>query len=208
ACPAGHGRARLARARKRRAHRRRCRRRAGVRKAAQAARSRLGGRLCRTLRPGCRPPALAHAGRRSRRRKASIAHGCRSDRALSARGIGPAGHAPGSQRLRARGRRTARGRRSAGGAVAPPGPGMIARGIRLTSIALTLARYRLDELLTALPPLRFARAARLLPWGRRHVRELTRGARLRLALQELGPIYVKFGQILSTRRDLLPEDIA
>ncbi|MEE4303888.1 MAG: AarF/UbiB family protein, partial [Wenzhouxiangella sp.] len=85
---------------------------------------------------------------------------------------------------------------------------MIARGIRLTSIALTLARYRLDELLVALPPLKFARAVRLLPWGRRHVRELSRGARLRLALQELGPIYVKFGQILSTRRDLLPEDIA
>ncbi|WP_376689818.1 2-polyprenylphenol 6-hydroxylase [Wenzhouxiangella sp. EGI_FJ10409] len=85
---------------------------------------------------------------------------------------------------------------------------MIARGIRLTSIALTLARYRLDELLVALPPLKFARAIRLLPWGRRHVRHLSRGARLRLALQELGPIYVKFGQILSTRRDLLPEDIA
>lgn len=85
---------------------------------------------------------------------------------------------------------------------------MIARGVRLTSIGLTLARYRLDELLVALPPLKFARVVRLLPWGRRHVRELSRGARLRLALQELGPIYVKFGQILSTRRDLLPEDIA
>jgi ubiquinone biosynthesis protein len=39
-------------------------------------------------------------------------------------------------------------------------------------------------------------------------RKLTRGARLRLALHDLGPIFVKFGQILSTRRDLLPEDIA
>jgi predicted unusual protein kinase regulating ubiquinone biosynthesis (AarF/ABC1/UbiB family) len=38
--------------------------------------------------------------------------------------------------------------------------------------------------------------------------ELTRGARLRLALQDLGPIFIKFGQLLSTRRDLLPEDIA
>jgi ubiquinone biosynthesis protein len=85
---------------------------------------------------------------------------------------------------------------------------MIGRAFRLTSIALTLARYRLDELLVALPPLKAARAIRLLPWGRRRVRELPRGARLRLALQELGPIYVKFGQILSTRRDLLPEDIA
>ena len=35
-----------------------------------------------------------------------------------------------------------------------------------------------------------------------------RGERLRLALQELGPIFVKFGQAVSTRRDLLPEDIA
>jgi ubiquinone biosynthesis protein len=85
---------------------------------------------------------------------------------------------------------------------------MIMRAFRIASIALTLARYRLDELLLALPPLRFARAIRLLPWGRRRVRQLPRGARLRLALQELGPIYVKFGQIISTRRDLLPPDIA
>lgn len=85
---------------------------------------------------------------------------------------------------------------------------MIRHAFRLSSIALTLARYRLDEILTGLPPLKFARAVRLLPWGRRQVRELPRGARLRLALQELGPIYVKFGQILSTRRDLLPPDIA
>ncbi len=35
-----------------------------------------------------------------------------------------------------------------------------------------------------------------------------RGKRLRLALQELGPIFVKFGQVLSTRRDLLPPDVA
>jgi len=37
---------------------------------------------------------------------------------------------------------------------------------------------------------------------------LPRGQRLRFALQELGPIFVKFGQVLSTRRDLLPPDIA
>jgi ubiquinone biosynthesis protein len=40
------------------------------------------------------------------------------------------------------------------------------------------------------------------------IAELSRGARLRLALEELGPIFVKFGQILSTRRDLLPADVA
>lgn len=50
----------------------------------------------------------------------------------------------------------------------------------------------------------------LLPWRwlPRKPLELNRGARLRLALQDLGPIFIKFGQILSTRRDLLPEDIA
>ena len=37
---------------------------------------------------------------------------------------------------------------------------------------------------------------------------VTRGERLRLALEELGPIFVKFGQAVSTRRDLLPADIA
>ena len=36
----------------------------------------------------------------------------------------------------------------------------------------------------------------------------SRGERLRLALEELGPIFVKFGQAVSTRRDLLPADIA
>jgi len=37
---------------------------------------------------------------------------------------------------------------------------------------------------------------------------ITRGERLRLALEELGPIFIKFGQVLSTRRDLIPLDIA
>lgn len=39
-------------------------------------------------------------------------------------------------------------------------------------------------------------------------KKLARGVRLRLALEKLGPIFVKFGQVLSTRRDLLPEDVA
>ena len=38
--------------------------------------------------------------------------------------------------------------------------------------------------------------------------KLPRGERIRLTLEALGPIFVKFGQVLSTRRDLLPEDIA
>jgi ubiquinone biosynthesis protein len=85
---------------------------------------------------------------------------------------------------------------------------MIRRALRMFGIALVLARYRLDHLILDLPALRLARFVRVIPWGRRGVRELSRGARLRLALEELGPVYVKFGQILSTRRDLLPPDIA
>ncbi|HKL50277.1 MAG TPA: ubiquinone biosynthesis regulatory protein kinase UbiB [Wenzhouxiangellaceae bacterium] len=85
---------------------------------------------------------------------------------------------------------------------------MIGRGFRLFRIAVVLARYRLDTLILDLPALKMARVVRMIPWGRRGVRDLSRGARLRLALEELGPIYVKFGQILSTRRDLLPRDIS
>ncbi len=85
---------------------------------------------------------------------------------------------------------------------------MIRHGFRLASIGMTLARYRLDEFLAGIPLLRFTRLARFLPWGDRRIRDLPRGARLRMALQDLGPIYVKFGQIISTRRDLLPHDIA
>ncbi|MGY6554128.1 MAG: ubiquinone biosynthesis regulatory protein kinase UbiB [Wenzhouxiangella sp.] len=81
---------------------------------------------------------------------------------------------------------------------------MIRHSVRMVSILLTLTRYRLDELFEGMP---LAGLFRLRP-GRRAMAELTRGERLRLALQDLGPIYVKFGQILSTRRDLLPLDIA
>jgi len=85
---------------------------------------------------------------------------------------------------------------------------VIGRGFRLFRIAVVLARYRLDTLILDLPALKMARVVRMIPWGRRGVSGLSRGARLRLALEELGPIYVKFGQILSTRRDVLPHDIA
>jgi ubiquinone biosynthesis protein len=56
-------------------------------------------------------------------------------------------------------------------------------------------------------PLRFVFALSPGMWFARR-RVLSRGERLRLALQELGPIFVKFGQAVSTRRDLLPNDIA
>lgn len=85
---------------------------------------------------------------------------------------------------------------------------MIRQGIRLLAIIATLGRYRLDDLLAHLGPLRWVGVVRMIPGGRRGVRDHSVGTRLRLALEELGPIYVKFGQILSTRRDLLPPDIA
>ncbi|MEO8459326.1 MAG: ubiquinone biosynthesis regulatory protein kinase UbiB [Dokdonella sp.] len=88
---------------------------------------------------------------------------------------------------------------------------MIAPGLarRLFGIAGVLMRYRLDDLveLKNLPlPLRWL--CRILPRGGAQIALLPRGERLVLALTELGPIFVKFGQILSTRRDLLPPDIA
>ena len=85
----------------------------------------------------------------------------------------------------------------------------IKQTIRLISINATLVRYGLDQIIFDTPllrPLRFMLF--LLPWNwfRRH--RQPRAVRLRLMLEELGPIFVKFGQIVSTRRDLLPQDIA
>ena len=82
---------------------------------------------------------------------------------------------------------------------------------RLLRIQRVVIRYRLDDLLFALPLPWWLLAVRfVLPWRwlPRKTSELSRGARFRLALQDLGPIFIKFGQLLSTRRDLLPEDIA
>jgi ubiquinone biosynthesis protein len=81
--------------------------------------------------------------------------------------------------------------------------------LRATRILRELVRYRLDSLLDgsgAEPLLRLIRP--FVPKARVDIAKLSRGARLRMALQALGPIFVKFGQVLSTRRDLLPEDIA
>ncbi len=81
--------------------------------------------------------------------------------------------------------------------------------LRASKIGRVLIRYRLDDLLDGTPAERWLKLARpFVPRASREVAALSRGARLRLALQELGPIFVKFGQILSTRRDLMPPDIA
>ncbi|AGN83459.1 MULTISPECIES: ubiquinone biosynthesis regulatory protein kinase UbiB [Pseudomonas] len=83
---------------------------------------------------------------------------------------------------------------------------------RLFRIQRVVIRYRLDDLLFDQPllPWWLASLRLLMPWRwlPRKPTELSRGARLRLALQDLGPIFIKFGQLLSTRRDLLPTDIA
>jgi ubiquinone biosynthesis protein len=80
---------------------------------------------------------------------------------------------------------------------------------RLLKLSAILSSYRLDEFLEATHLYRPMRLLRVVtPWSRRGVAGKPRGERLRLALQEMGPIYVKFGQIISTRRDLVATDIA
>lgn len=81
---------------------------------------------------------------------------------------------------------------------------------RSLTIARVFLRYRLNELIpTDHQPL-WLRAmwapAKLLPASKK-TKHMCRGERLRRALEDLGPIYVKFGQLLSTRPDLLPADM-
>ena len=81
---------------------------------------------------------------------------------------------------------------------------------RLVQIQRVLLKHGLDDFVRATHlyrPLRFLFFLSPSMWLRRD-RNAPRGERLRLALQELGPIFVKFGQAVSTRRDLLPPDIA
>ncbi len=82
-------------------------------------------------------------------------------------------------------------------------------GLRAWRIGRVLVRYHLDDLLEQTALERWLRLMRpFVPRALPDIAALPRGARLRLALQELGPIFVKFGQILSTRRDLVPVDVA
>ncbi|MFC0132210.1 ubiquinone biosynthesis regulatory protein kinase UbiB [Massilia eurypsychrophila] len=84
---------------------------------------------------------------------------------------------------------------------------MILKFLRLLKILRVATKYGLDEI--AISGLKVPRTAKLIDtvifW-----RDISapRGVRLRLALEELGPIFVKFGQVLSTRRDLMPPDMA
>lgn len=84
---------------------------------------------------------------------------------------------------------------------------MTLRLLRVIQILTVAIRFGLDE---------FAFSHSRVRWARRVIRPALfwrnlsspRGVRLRRALEDLGPIFVKFGQVLSTRRDLLPADIA
>ncbi|MES3024579.1 MAG: ubiquinone biosynthesis regulatory protein kinase UbiB [Pseudomonadota bacterium] len=84
---------------------------------------------------------------------------------------------------------------------------MILKFVRFLKIIRVAVKYGLDEI--AISGLKVPRTAKLIDtvifW-----RDISapRGVRLRMALEELGPIFVKFGQVLSTRRDLMPMDIA
>ncbi|MCS5547765.1 MAG: AarF/UbiB family protein, partial [SAR86 cluster bacterium] len=81
---------------------------------------------------------------------------------------------------------------------------------RLLKIQKTLIYYQLDEFIADIPALHSLRWVFYLSpnlWFRKTT-SVSRGERLRCALEDLGPLYVKFGQSLSTRPDLLPEDIA
>src|SRR5450631_281970 len=82
--------------------------------------------------------------------------------------------------------------------------------VRLLEIQRVLLRHGLDDFVRATHlyrPLRFLFYLSPSIWFERR-RGANRGERIRLALEELGPVFVKFGQAVSTRRDLLPADIA
>ena len=80
---------------------------------------------------------------------------------------------------------------------------------RVLRVISVFFAWRVDEIAAATPMDGVLRLLRpLMSRERPGARDLPRGARLREALTELGPIFVKAGQVLSTRRDLIPPDIA
>ena len=81
------------------------------------------------------------------------------------------------------------------------------RFFRLFKIVAVSLRFGLDEFILGHERVRALRWVLKILLFRRRL-DAPRGVRLRLALEALGPIFVKFGQLLSTRRDLLPADIA
>lgn len=87
---------------------------------------------------------------------------------------------------------------------------MISRLSRLLTIERVMVKYGLETLFLKDTKADWVRHVFLLSptrWLSEKERDLPRGVRIRLALEELGPVFVKLGQMLSTRRDLLPDDI-
>ncbi len=86
---------------------------------------------------------------------------------------------------------------------------IITRPLRLMRIIFVLMRYNIDEIVLGTHwfyPLRFV--VYFNPYYWTNGKKLSRGERIRCAIEDLGPIFVKAGQIVSTRRDLLPDDVA
>ena len=86
----------------------------------------------------------------------------------------------------------------------------VRQGMRVVHIAWVLLKNGLDEFILAahlFRPIRFFRFLSPFYWLQKGQRP-NYGVRIRKTLEDLGPIYIKFGQILSTRRDLLPDEIA
>ena len=85
----------------------------------------------------------------------------------------------------------------------------IKQALRLLQINHILAKNGLDQVIVSLhlfTPFRFL--VYLNPWNWFRRKALTRGEAIRITLEELGPIFIKFGQALSTRPDIIPADIA
>ncbi len=83
------------------------------------------------------------------------------------------------------------------------------RLLRVLKIIRVIARYRLDTFFEHKSlPLVVRLSLLLLPWRYLIKADKPAAERVRLALEELGPVFIKFGQMLSTRKDLLPEDLA
>lgn len=87
--------------------------------------------------------------------------------------------------------------------------GAFSRARRLAKIMRIAGRYRLDTFFDSEQLPKWLRLSfRLSPWRLGPEPELSPGVRLRKTLEELGPVFIKFGQVLSTRRDLLPPELA
>jgi len=87
---------------------------------------------------------------------------------------------------------------------------MLTHIARFAKIERVMVKYALEELFLDATPLKALKHVFLLSptrWMNKDTRTLPRAQRIRLALEDLGPVFVKLGQVLSTRRDLLPEDI-